>query len=277
MRDLLLRARLIAGNTFLEAVRQRFFNLLLLLALGFVLGSLVFRSFNFGSSELKFIADFGMGALTLFGSILAIVATAQLFFSEIDNRTALTLLAKPAGKLDLLLGKFGGVSLLLVIFTAVTLALLTVVLGARELQLMANLPPEAARPAPIIYADLLLYGLLQWLKFCVLGALTLFIASFARSNLFTVVMSFMAMIIGQLQYIAQNAYSQGENWLGQAFAGLVSLLFPNLQLFNVGDHLVFADADHLPGLAYGRIAGYALLYCAAYLALALYAFRHREL
>ena len=72
------RIRLIAGNTFLEAVRQKFFGSLLLIALALV-GSSFFQQFDFGAGELKFIGDFGFGALFFFGSILSIAATTQLF------------------------------------------------------------------------------------------------------------------------------------------------------------------------------------------------------
>ena len=90
-----LRLGLVAQNTLREAVRQRLLHLFVGLALALVLGARGLRDFNFGAPELKFIADCGFGAMTLFGSALTIAATAQLFFSEIENRTALTLLAKP--------------------------------------------------------------------------------------------------------------------------------------------------------------------------------------
>lgn len=80
------RLSLIAGNTFLEAVRQKLFNFLLLLAVGLVASAQFFREFNFGSSELKFISDFGFGALIFFGSALTIATTAQLF--SVKSRTA---------------------------------------------------------------------------------------------------------------------------------------------------------------------------------------------
>ena len=77
----LRRLRFIAQNTLREAVRQKIFLLLLVLALGLVAGAQFFREFHFGSHELKFLSDLGFGAIAGFGSVLAIVATAQLFFS----------------------------------------------------------------------------------------------------------------------------------------------------------------------------------------------------
>ena len=53
----------IARNTFTEAVRQKFFSFLLLLGAGLIAVSLGLTNFDFGNSELKFIADFGFGGV----------------------------------------------------------------------------------------------------------------------------------------------------------------------------------------------------------------------
>lgn len=72
----------IARNTFVEAVRQKFFSFLLLLGVGLIALSLAMTNFDFGDSELKFIADFGFGGVFLFGSVLAVVMSVQLFFPK---------------------------------------------------------------------------------------------------------------------------------------------------------------------------------------------------
>ena len=103
------RVRLIAAVTLREALRQKLVAVLALIAVGLVAGVRALRDFNFGASELKFIADFGDGAIAGFGAVLTVTLTAQLFFSEIENRTALTLLAKPVWRTEFLMGKFLGV------------------------------------------------------------------------------------------------------------------------------------------------------------------------
>src|SRR5215208_153251 len=120
----LRRTLLIAHNTLLEASRQKLLNFLLFLALALVLGARWFRDFNFGAPELKFLADCGFGAMTFFGAALTVAATAQLFFSEIENRTALTLLAKPVWRAEFIIGKFLGIAALVGIFCALLTVLL---------------------------------------------------------------------------------------------------------------------------------------------------------
>lgn len=269
------RLALIASNTFLEAVRQKLFNFLLLLAVGLVASAQFFRDFNFGSSELKFIADFGFGALIFFGSALTITATAQLFFSEIENRTALTLLAKPIWRAEFVFGKFLGVFSVIGVFCALTIGLMMALLWHREGQLMAA-NPEAFEAGRIMrYGDLIIVGVLQWLKFGVLSAIVLLIASFSNTNLYTVVTGFFALVICHLQYLARDSWSNVDSLVLRSVVRLLSFVFPNFQLFNLSDE-IGQGAGLYPMLA-GRVALYALGYITVIGGLAVYSFRNREI
>ncbi|MGB0409227.1 MAG: ABC transporter permease [Opitutales bacterium] len=274
----LARIRLIAGNTFLEAVRQKFFSALLVITVTLVAGSTFFQQFDFGAGELKFIADFGFGTLFFFGSILAIAATTQLFFNEIENRTALTILAKPVHKLEFLAGKFLGAQLLMLTFVLAISVVLGGVLYWRELVLMGRLGPEAFADGRLLrYSDILLFGFLQWLKFGVIAAMTLFIASFSNTNLYTIVVSFFMLVICQLQYIARDAYTQLEGVVGRLLVQGIGLIFPNFQLFNLGDQLGFMSREALPMATVLQIVAYAILYTLAFVLLAQLSFRRREI
>ncbi len=269
------RLGLIAGNTFLEAVRQKLFLFLLFLAIGLVASVLYFREFNFGSSELKFIADFGFGALVFFGSALTIATTAQLFFSEIENRTALTLLAKPLWRAEFVFGKFLGVFAVIGVFCALTVGLMLVLLLHREGQLMDTNPDAFEGGRIVAYGDLIVVGLLQWLKFGVLTAIVLLIASFSNTNLFTVVTGFFVLVICHLQYLARDAWGNVDNAVAALGVRALGLVFPNFQLFNLADEVgqgtgVSADVAL-------RVAAYGLAYIGVIGGLAVYSFRNREI
>lgn len=272
------RIRLIAGTTFLEAVRQKFFNSLLLISVALVGSSTFFQQFDFGAGELKFITDFGFGALFFFGSILSITATAQLFFNEIENRTALTMLAKPVYKLEFLAGKFFGAHLLMLCFTLVLTLVLVGILSWREAAILQQMDPEAVPEGGLIrYGDVFLFGFLQWMKFGILAAITLFVASFSNTNLYTIVVSFFILIICQLQYIARDAYAGMEAGWERILVFALGLVFPNFQLFNVGDQLVFDVEQVLPAAVVLRMAAYGLVYTGAFVLLAQLNFRQREI
>ena len=49
-------------------------------------------------------------------------------------------------------------------------------------------------------SDVFLFGFLQWLKFGLLAAITLFVASFSNTNIYTIIVSFCILVVCQLQY-----------------------------------------------------------------------------
>jgi hypothetical protein len=270
-----LRAWLIAGNTLREAARQRFFQFLLLLAFALTLGARWLRDFNFGAPELKFLADCGFGAMAFLGAALTITATAQLFFSEVDNRTALTLLAKPVRRAEFVLGKLIGVAVLSAVFCGLLTGLLSVVLAWREAEL-GGLPPEAAvSGGGVSHAMVALGGLMQWLRLVVLAAFTLLVATFAQSQLFSVVTGFLVLVVCHLQHLAQDAYARAGSIAGLMASSLISSIFPDFQVFQLADSLASADLPAAGDVV--RVTLYAFAYAAAAAGLAVVSFRRREI
>lgn len=271
----LRRLLFIADNTLREAVRQKLFLILLLLALGLVAGAQLLREFHFGSHELKFLADIGFGAIAGFGAVLAVVAPAQLFFSELERRTILTLLAKPVWRDEFVLGKFVGVAVLTACFCAGLTALLAGVLWVRESTLMRELPVAMGGSGMINYVHLAVAGLLQWLKLLVLSALTLLVASYARTQLFTVVTGFLVWVSCHLQHIAQAASAQAGASVSGVIVGGMARALPDFQLFNLSE--IVGGNQSLPWSYLGRVLLYAGGYVAVSCGLAVFCFRRREL
>lgn len=281
------RIRALAGNTFLEAVRQKLFHTLVILAIALIGSANFFRQFDFGSSELKFISDFGLGAILFFGSILAIVVTAQLFFSEVENRTALTILAKPLRRWEFILGKFLGIMGVLLVFIVIMVVLLGLMLYWRESSLMARYPEAFADGRIVHYGGLFLYGVIELIKLGILAALALLVASFSNTNLYTVIVSFFLLLICQLQYIARDYWTSLEQPVVRWLVYAVSLICPNFQMFNVGELLIFGPQTvDMGGLVTTTALGtgdvvslaiYGVLYIFFFLALAVFSFRSREI
>jgi hypothetical protein len=134
------RVRLIAVYTLREALRQRAFGLLRVVALVFAVGARGLRDLNFGASELKFTADLGLGALSLFGSLLAIVGTVQTVFAEVEHRTLQLIFARPVSRREFVVGKLAGMQLMLGLFSLLMLLALGLMLRTREIELLPALP-----------------------------------------------------------------------------------------------------------------------------------------
>lgn len=241
------RVRLIAGQTAGMGLRMKLPLLLALCAALLVLGSLGLRDFNFGAAELKFIADFGWGAVGLAGTLLAAIVPAQLFFADLAGGAAACVLTRPVRRWEYLAGLLGGTAALLAVFTAALGALLAVLLAWRSRELGAE---------PVTLALLLQGCALQWMKFVVVAAMTLCVCAYAGTALFASGAGLLCAVIGHLRPFAPSGMWE---WLR---------VWPNLALFAPESPLAAAE---LPALA-----AYWAACVILFTALAAYAFKHRE-
>ena len=255
------RTLLIAGATLRESARQRVFGLLVVLALGLVFGVRYLRDFNFGSPEAKFIADFGDGAIAFFGAILTVVVTAQVFLGEIENRTALTLLAKAVRRTEFVFGKYLGVVVVTALFCAVMGGALAAVLWTMGLGAADGIRGALQFGAPG-WGALAAVCWLQWLKLAMLGAGTLLVACFAQTQLYTVMVGSAIWVVCHLQNLAP------ENSMVRRVIGAV---FPDFQLFPTSVDAAMTAGD------LARLTFYAGGHVAVTCALAAYVFSKREL
>src|SRR5262244_3416135 len=144
----LSRILAITGNTLTELTRLKVFYVLLVFGLLLIGSSIFMAQFSF-QQEFQILKDISLGAISMFTSLLAIVATARMLPRDIEDRTVYTILAKPVPRFEYVLGKVVGVLLLLAISTVVMVAAFLAVLYFREqaviqttLRQMAGAPPE---------------------------------------------------------------------------------------------------------------------------------------
>ena len=250
----LRRTRLIARHTLGEALHLRLTVLAGLAAGALIAVALWLRELNFGSAELKFLADFGLGAIGFCGTLLAALVTAQLFLGELENGAAGCVLARPVRRREYLWGKFAGIAGVLALFTAVLGLVLAAVLAWRGAQL--GVPAVGLRVFACACA-------LQWLKLTLVSALTLLVSSYAGSALFAGCAGLLLTLIAHLRTFAGGG---GLAWLR---------VWPNLALFD-SESLLAAGSP--PGGAWLLQLG---LYWAAYVlvlgVIASHVFKRREL
>ena len=285
----LLRISAITGNTFTGLVRMKIFYFLLIFALLLIGNSIFMAGLSF-QGEFQVLKDVSLGAMSIFTSLLAIVATAQLLPRDIEDRTIYTILAKPVPRYEYLIGKLAGVLLLLALSLLAMSALFLALLFVREEMLLretvrqtAGLPPEQIQEAlqsvkaAAFNASLLPGIVIIFLKAALLASLTLFISTFASSNVFTIVVMVFIYFIGHLQATARAYWleSHGGGWIARAFLGLVALVFPDLQLFNLVDDIVAGTAISMA--LFGKTALLGCVYTSIYLFFAWIAFHGKEI
>jgi ABC-type transport system involved in multi-copper enzyme maturation permease subunit len=271
-RDTAERVLLIAGQTLRAAARQRAVAVLAVLAVAFVAGAVGLTALNFGETELKFLSDVGFGAMMIFGSALTIVATAQLFFAELEHRSLHTLLAKPVRRAEFIAGQYLGVLALVAALCAGLTILLGAILWSRERALSASL---GAAVHVVDYGALAAIGFALWLKLAVLSAWTLLLASFARTQLFAITLGFLVLAICQLQFLAQAAVERAGTAPARVAGRLLAGVFPDFRIFDLAE--VTGRGVAPVGAHLGGIALYGVAYAAVIGALAAWSFSQREL
>ena len=276
-------------NTLTELTRLRVFYVLLVFALLLIGSSVFMAQFSF-QQEFQILKDVSLGAISIFTSLLAIVATARLLPQDIEDRTVYTILAKPVPRLEYIFGKIAGVLLLLAISTLVMSAAFSLVLYLREQAVIHATVTQMSGASPAQIADALrairssafnidiIPGIIIiYLKACLLAALTLFVSTFASTNIFTIVVMAFIYFIGHLQATAREYWLQehGGTLLTRVFLAIVALLFPDLQAFNLVDDIVAGTAISLALFAKTALLG--VFYTTIYTLLAAFVFYGKEL
>lgn len=107
----------IARNTFLEAVRQPIFIILILIGAGLQLVNTLLSAFTMGFTEEtevfgddKLLFDMGLATVVVCAMLLAAFVATSVLSREIENKTALTVISKPVGRPVFVLGKFLGIT-----------------------------------------------------------------------------------------------------------------------------------------------------------------------
>lgn len=279
----------IGRNTLTELVRQKVFYFLLIFAL-LVIGNSAFIAKLSFQEQFQMLKDISLGAMSVFGSLLAILATANFLPKDMEDRTIYTILAKPVPRFCYLLGKLSGILALLAIAILLMSGLFLAVLWLRESAVLAetraqfaSAPPEDLAlaikevTASTFNPNLVPGILVIFIKSALLASLTLFISTFATSSIFTILMAVALYFIGHLQSTAREYWLSGVEveWWSRLLAAVVSLLFPDLQAFNLTDDIIAGTA--IPLKLFLGTAALGGLYIAIYFALSALVFSGREL
>jgi hypothetical protein len=281
MRESWRRIRAVAGNTFLEAVRQKVFAVLLLFALVLLGGANYFAEFSF-QEQFKFLKDLGYATISLTGLLVGLLGAAQLIPAEIERRTILTALCRPLRRWEFVAGKYLGLVSLLGVMLGIMGAVFWAVLRWKEAQLIGMEGGEAA-VVQAIQAESRdprlwqAFALIAAKLFVVCG-LAVFFSTLATSTTFVVAMTLMVYLMGHLQSVAREQWLEsGEKaaWWIQLFLASVALLVPDFNLYSLIDEIVAGNA--VSWRATLEVLVYSSAYLGVLLAASAWLFEGRDL
>ena len=277
----------IASNTFTQLMRMKVFYFMLIFTVVIISVNFFFLGWTL-EQELKSIKDAAFGAMRIFSAVFAIVGTALLIPKDVEDRTLYTILTKPVPRIEYLLGKLVGVLVLIAVSLVMMSALFLAVLYLRQHQILAqeillqpNVPPEELRAmifAQGVQPELLIAVVALFLQAAVAAAVALMVSTFASSTLFTIIVSLMVFLIGHAQSLARGVWfpdGESHSTAARVLAGLVALVFPDFNLFNLFDGI--AAGQDVPAGIVVRLTVLAGFYLAIYTIVSWFVFAKKEL
>lgn len=206
----------IATNAFREAVRDRIlYNLIVFVLL--ITASAIFLGELTAGQEARVIVNLGLSAILIFGTFISIFVGVSLVWKEIEKRTVYSILSKPVGRGEFIIGKYLGLCLTLLVNVTVmglgvTLALLYVH-GGRFV-------------GPVWAATALIF-----LELTVVTAVAIMFSSFSTPAL-SAFLTFFVFVIGNfsssLRELAQGMRSNASRLVFE----VIYYILPNLSHFS---------------------------------------------
>jgi ABC-type transport system involved in multi-copper enzyme maturation permease subunit len=234
----------IARMTYRETVRQPIFYIILAVSAVLLLISPFFCLFAFGQ-ELSMMREVGLAAITFAGILIAIMAASQVITNEIENLTALMLLAKPVRRGEFILGKFAGIlTAILAAFVFLGIVFILAYWWQEGLPaIRANLKNgKYLKDSSLISADIFrffrndIWLLAKGLYGCFL--LVSILASFAviLSTYLPLAVSgigcFAVLIIGNISDYLYHSLSESPSLISAGLARAISAILPHFSLLN---------------------------------------------
>lgn len=246
----------IALNTFRENLRDKLLYNLLIFALLMIGSSLILMRLTLGEFH-RLILDIGLGSINFFGVLIAIFVGIGLVSKEIEKKTIYTIISKPVARYQFLLGKYMGLSLTLLVNTAIMAVGLLAVLYVQDV------------PIHVVLFKAL--GMI-FLEFMVVTAVALLFSTFSSATL-SAIFTLAIFVIGHLTADLKT-FGQKMDVLGRGVLEGTYYLLPNLERFNLKGHVTH-QVD-VPASDLFLIAAYGMAYTALLLMLASVIFQRRD-
>ena len=248
----------LALNTFRETVRDRLFYLVGFFGLALVGATTMLSPLTVGAQG-KIMADVGLAAMVVFGLLVVIFVGSNMVRKELDKGTIVTILSKPVGRREYLVGKFLGLNL--------TLVSMLGVMGVLFLIMLWIAPGEFSfRFVSAFY--------LAFLELTLINAVVVFFST-CVSPVLAAVFTLGVFVVGHLSESIRDFGQLQGGYFQQITSEIVYYMTPNLEVFNVRGAVVHGDPVTAGHLLMATL--YAVCWAAILLIVAGAVFQRKEL
>lgn len=251
----------LAWVTVREAMRQKLAVNLLVFAVALVGASFMISTLTFGE-QYRVIANIGLSAMEIFGTLIAVFLGAGLVAGDVQRRTVYPIVAKPVSRAQYVAGRYAG----LVATTSLNLAVMAVVFVAVLAFYLGGLGFLGETPIVATLGGIAL-------QLAMISAVAVLFSTFTTATL-SAIFTLSLVVAGHLASDLVRYWSKqgaGLEWMGKA----LYLVVPNLEALNFKEAMVYKDA-----LAAGPTSLaflYGALYAAGVAAVAAAIFTRRDL
>ena len=264
----------IAWTTSKEGTSQPLFYVLLALGV-FLLILFPFVPYNTFGEDVKVVKDAGLTLIMVLSLAMALWTASSSVADEIEGRIALTVLSKPIGRRQYIIGKFLGilrpVAIMFIVLGALFLATVSykVVYDARETSLPDPTTLDCLKEIEQIIPGLVL----AFMEAVVLSAISVALAT-RLPMVPNLILCASIYVLGHLMPTLVAAASR-QFEIPYFVAQLLATVLPMLETFNI--YTAISTGKDVPLQYLGWAAFYCLLYTAVAMLLALLLFEDRDL
>jgi Cu-processing system permease protein len=262
--------RVIAISVFKESVRDKVLYNLVLFAVLLIGVSFLISQLTAGQ-DVKIIKDLGLFAMSMFGLFISVFIGIGLVSKEVEKRSIYALLAKPIRRQELIVGKYLGLLLTLLVNLTVMVVAYYAVLGA-----VAWIDGAGYRPhwgAPAVDPTLLKAVAMIFLQLAIVTAVALLFSTFS-SPMLAAALTFGLYIVGHFNTDLRNFESVVDLKPVVYLARALYYLLPNLASLDIKSEVVHAIP--VPAGYLLLNAAYAVTYVMGLLAAAIFIFVRRD-
>lgn len=214
----------LALSTFQETVRDKIFYLVAVFGFLMLSSTAILSPLTIGAQG-KIMVDVGLAAMAIIGLLVILFVGSGMVRKELEKGTILTILAKPVGRREYLLGKFLGLNL--------TLLTMLGIMGLIFLVMLFMAPGTFS-----LHFVKAFY--LTFLELTLINAVVVFFST-AVSPVLAAVFSLGVFLVGHLSESIRDFGQMQGGAVQMKMAEVVYYLTPNLEVFNVRGAVVHGD------------------------------------
>jgi ABC-type transport system involved in multi-copper enzyme maturation permease subunit len=251
----------IAIQTSKEALRKKVLHISLIVGLLIIASTIAFSNQE-QAHQIKILKDLCLSVVTLIGLIIAVYTSVGQIPDDVENKTIYPILSKPVSRLTLVVGKYIGCQMIVLL----NIILMTVLFSLILMTKGSAIGPVMLKGIFLIYLEL-----------AILTSIAFFLSTFmtktANATVIIIIFFVSHFFVRHVLEKAMISDSMGTRIIMKFFYYLA----PHLENYNIRDFIVH-NMTNIPFIGYLLpLTVQALIYIAIYLGLAFLIFRRKEI